>query len=128
MDLFWTNILCAALAVGLSLAFGFLPLAMAGRWAITIDPNDPDYKRSRRGNQILAFLLNLSGGVLLANCFCHWLPEVREGEDEISLISKVSRGFIVKKCESSCAMKLLSSLAFQASTTATSTRCCLWPR
>ncbi len=29
--------------------------------------------------QILAFLLNFGGGVLIANCFCHWLPEVREG-------------------------------------------------
>lgn len=30
-------------------------------------------------NVALSFLLNLGGGVLIANCFCHWLPEVREG-------------------------------------------------
>ena len=30
-------------------------------------------------NVVLSFLLNLGGGVLIANCFCHWLPEVREG-------------------------------------------------
>ena len=30
-------------------------------------------------NVILSFLLNVGGGVLIANCFCHWLPEVREG-------------------------------------------------
>ena len=28
---------------------------------------------------VLSFLLNLGGGVLLANCLCHWLPEVRAG-------------------------------------------------
>ena len=32
-------------------------------------------------NVVLSFLLNLGGGVLIANCFCHWLPEVREGID-----------------------------------------------
>jgi len=34
-------------------------------------------------NVALSFLLNLGGGVLLANCFCHWLPEVREGVQEV---------------------------------------------
>ena len=28
---------------------------------------------------VLSFLLNLGGGVLLANCLCHWLPELRAG-------------------------------------------------
>ena len=38
-------------------------------------------KREKRKlkNVILSFLLNVGGGVLIANCFCHWLPEVREG-------------------------------------------------
>jgi hypothetical protein len=28
---------------------------------------------------LYVILLGTGGGVLLANCFCHWLPEVREG-------------------------------------------------
>ena len=35
--------------------------------------------RLRLQNVVLSFLLNLGGGVLLANCLCHWLPEVRAG-------------------------------------------------
>lgn len=92
MDLFWTKIVCAVLSVTLSLLFGFLPLSLrGGRCAITIDPADPNYKKSRRGNQILSFLLNFSGGVLIANCFCHWLPEVREGESTGVGIAVVQR-------------------------------------
>jgi zinc transporter ZupT len=36
-------------------------------------------EKKKLKNAALAFLLNLGGGVLIANCFCHWLPEVREG-------------------------------------------------
>ena len=36
-------------------------------------------EKKKLRNVFLAFLLNLGGGVLIANCFCHWLPEVREG-------------------------------------------------
>ena len=36
-------------------------------------------ERKKLKNVILSFLLNVGGGVLIANCFCHWLPEVREG-------------------------------------------------
>ena len=48
----------------------------------TIDTTDPSVmKREKKKlkNVILSFLLNVGGGVLIANCFCHWLPEVREG-------------------------------------------------
>ena len=34
-------------------------------------------------NIVLSFLMNVGGGVLLANCFLHWLPEVREGVTQI---------------------------------------------
>ncbi len=80
MNVFWTKIVCAILSVVLSLLFGFLPLTLkGGKCSINIDPAHPDYKKHRKGNQILSFLLNFAGGVLLANCFCHWLPEVVEG-------------------------------------------------
>ena len=36
-------------------------------------------EKKKLKNVILSFLLNVGGGVLIANCFCHWLPEVREG-------------------------------------------------
>ena len=36
-------------------------------------------EKKKLKNIILSFLLNVGGGVLIANCFCHWLPEVREG-------------------------------------------------
>ena len=40
-------------------------------------------EKKKLKNVSLAFLLNLGGGVLMANCFCHWLPEVREGLDDL---------------------------------------------
>ena len=49
-----------------------------------IDTTDPAVMRMEKKklkNVTLSFLLNLGGGVLIANCFCHWLPEVREGLD-----------------------------------------------
>ena len=48
----------------------------------TIDTTDPlvmKREKKKLKNVILSFLLNVGGGVLIANCFCHWLPEVREG-------------------------------------------------
>ena len=36
-------------------------------------------EKKKLKNVVLSFLLNLGAGVLIANCFCHWLPEVREG-------------------------------------------------
>ena len=78
-----TKILCCALAVVLSLVFGFLPFLFARKVNKSrIGGNDekPVKSKNTRKNAILAFLLNFGGGVLLANCFCHWLPEVREGK------------------------------------------------
>lgn len=77
------KILAAALIVGLSLGFGFLPLTLAKKYDLSsIDTHDPEeLKREKKKlkNVAMSFLLNLGGGVLIANCFCHWLPEVREG-------------------------------------------------
>jgi hypothetical protein len=40
----------------------------------------PGHNKKKRKNILLSSLLNFGGGVLIANCFCHWLPEVREGK------------------------------------------------
>lgn len=77
------KLLAAALIVALSLGFGFLPLTLAKKYDLTsIDTLDPEVMKKEKKklkNAALSFLLNLGGGVLIANCFCHWLPEVREG-------------------------------------------------
>ena len=72
-----TKILCAALSVTLSLFFGFLPL-LVDRRIVSLNGANGEARRAL-GQKALAFLLNFGGGVLIANCFCHWLPEVREG-------------------------------------------------
>lgn len=101
MNLQETIILCTGLTVSLSLFFGFLPMCFSTACAIT-DPRDPGYTKASKKAKILAFLLNFGGGVLLANCFCHWLPEVREGNGKkvcqntlgkIHLLSLSSPGF-----------------------------------
>ena len=71
-----SNLICSVLVLVFSLFFGCLPLiskkinifSPAVRWT--------DEKKKF----LLAFLLNFGGGVLIANCFCHWLPEAREGK------------------------------------------------
>ena len=80
-----TKVLAGFLAVALSLWFGFLPLLCAtrcrcvfGELELAAAADDADGWGEKK-NVFMAFLLNFGGGVLLANCFCHWLPEVREG-------------------------------------------------
>ena len=46
----------------------------------------PKYNKKKRKNVVLSMLLNFGGGVLFANCFCHWLPEVREGQPLVKII------------------------------------------
>ena len=46
----------------------------------------PKYNKKKRKNVVLSMLLNFGGGVLIANCFCHWLPEVREGLSRLEII------------------------------------------
>jgi len=83
MEILIAKILAAGFIVALSLLFGFLPKMSTRRFDFTsIDTTDPkELKKERKKmkNMFLSFLLNLGGGVLIANCFCHWLPEVREG-------------------------------------------------
>jgi len=83
IELVGQKILAAAVIVGLSLGFGFLPAALAKKYDLssieTLDPEVSKKEKKKWKNVALSFLLNLGGGVLIANCFCHWLPEVREG-------------------------------------------------
>jgi len=80
-----TKILASGFIVALSLFFGFLPRLLTRRFDFTsLDSTDPKVMKKEKKkwkNISLSFLLNLGGGVLIANCFCHWLPEVREGLD-----------------------------------------------
>ena len=68
------KVVSGLLTVGLSLLFGFLPLCLTSKLASREASSD-----SAKPHFWLSFLLNFGGGVLLGNCLCHWLPEVREG-------------------------------------------------
>lgn len=88
MSLLGASLTCAFLAVTLSALFGFLPFCYHSKFR-KIYPDHPDHKALRRGNVLLSFLLNFGGGVLLANCFCHWLPEVRHGMQNMNGILNI---------------------------------------
>lgn len=93
MSVLVSKLVSTALAVLLSMAFGYLPLLLALKWTI-VHPKDPEYDKSKGRNVSLSFLLNFGGGVLIANCFCHWLPEVREGKkvlNPLAIIISVSQ-------------------------------------
>lgn len=71
-----SKFIAAGLIFTMTAAFGYLP-AFISRKSL-----DENHHKSSKKNAIFAFLLNFGGGVLFANCFCHWLPEVREGMDQ----------------------------------------------
>jgi len=93
MELYIEVILAAVTIVILSLFFGFLPLFLARKYDFssieTTDPEEQKRNKKQWKNMVLSFLLNLGAGVLLANCFCHWLPEVREGIEHHDIDSKL---------------------------------------
>ena len=74
-----TKIICAALIFTLSAVFGYLPVFISKKFPL-LAPSDPRHNKKALRNVVFSFLLNFGGGVLLANSFCHWLPEVREGK------------------------------------------------
>jgi len=87
MELLGEKLLATFLIVGISLIFGYLPLILAKKYDFSsIDTTQPLLMKQQKKNiknVVLAFLLNIGGGVLLANSFCHLLPEVREGLEGI---------------------------------------------
>ena len=72
------KVLVAILVFILSCFFGFLPMFISKKNPIKTK-GDVGFNRKARQNVIFSALLNFGGGALLANCFLHWLPEVREG-------------------------------------------------
>lgn len=78
MDSLVAKAITAVCAVLLSVVFGYLPSLFTETCGVNVSNTD---LRSSRRNALMSFLLNFGGGVLLANCFCHWLPEVREGNN-----------------------------------------------
>lgn len=73
------KIVSGSLVFVLSLIVGILPLILSRKYPL-LSPKDPGFDKKSGRNKVFSFLLNFGGGVLFANCFCHWLPEVREGK------------------------------------------------
>ena len=72
------KIISSVLVFVMSLLFGILPAIVSKKYPV-IAQSDPKYNKKAKHNVVFSFLLNFGGGVLFANCFCHWLPEAREG-------------------------------------------------
>ena len=78
MESYATKILCGVLVLTLTIFFGYLPVLISKKFPL-LSPKDPSYCKKDKTNIVFSFLLNFGGGALFANSFCHWLPEVREG-------------------------------------------------
>ena len=74
-----TKILCGVLVMSLSVLFGYLPVLISRKFPF-LSASDPRNNKKALRNTVFSFVLNFGGGVLFANSFCHWLPEVREGK------------------------------------------------
>ena len=79
MEPLGTKILCGVLVMSLSVIFGYLPVLISRKFPL-LSASDPRHNKKALRNIVFSFLLNFGGGVLFANSFCHWLPEVREGK------------------------------------------------
>ena len=74
-----SKIIVGFLIVTLSAVFGYLPVFLAAKCGLEADHPPSKHSKKKLKNVVISFLLNFGGGVLTANAFCHWLPEVREG-------------------------------------------------
>jgi len=72
----------------MSVVFGYLPVFISKKYPI-VTKNDPGFNKKARQNVIFSALLNFGGGALLANCFLHWLPEVREAIGKAKIDSPI---------------------------------------
>jgi len=99
MNLLGEKLLSTSLIVILSLFCGYLPLLLAKKYDFSsIDMMQPLLMKKEKKNPkniALSFMLNLGGGVLLANCFCHWLPEVREGLETVDTLLPMAEMIMV---------------------------------
>merc|ERR1712086_321878 len=88
MEPLGTKILCGVLVMSLSVIFGYLPVLISRKFPL-LSASDPRHNKKALRNIVFSFLLNFGGGVLFANSFCHWLPEVREAIEAKELSSKI---------------------------------------
>ena len=99
MEPLYAKIISTITIFTMSCVFGILPIFVAKKYPMhTIE--SPSYNRKAKRNMIFSFLLNFGGGVLFANCFCHWLPEIREGKFLIFTLHenlRVSKYFLFLK-------------------------------
>ena len=86
MDLLTAQILAILIIVVISFIVGSIPIVIGHKFKLTSE------KRGGKANvraQILAFLMNFGGGVLIGLSLCHWLPETREG-NKIQILLETS--------------------------------------
>ena len=83
-----SKVIAASLVFLMTAIFGYLPSCVSSKAPLK-SPGDVDYDKKSRRNVVFAFLLNFGGGVLFANCFCHWLPEVRESFESFDIDSNL---------------------------------------
>ena len=79
-DTLISKIIVEILICTLSAVFGYLPAILAAKCGLEADLPPTKKTKSKLKNVVISFLINFGGGVLSANAFCHWLPEVREGK------------------------------------------------
>ena len=75
-----SKILVAILIFSLSAVFGGLPVILSTFCGLEADHPPTRRTKKKLRNVTLSFLLNFGGGILSANAFCHWLPELVEGK------------------------------------------------
>ena len=80
MDALGVKIIVGILIFILSAVFGCLPMILSMFCGLEADHPPTRRTKKKLKNVVLAFLLNFGGGVLSANAFCHWLPELVEGK------------------------------------------------
>ena len=79
METVFHKIIVALLVLILTATFGFIPAFISRRFPI-LTKKDAGFNKKACHNIMFSALLNFGGGALFANCFCHWLPEIREGK------------------------------------------------
>ena len=77
MDLLSAQILAIIIMVGISMTIGSVPLMIGHKFQLTSEKREGEVNVK---SQILAFLMNFGGGVLIGLSLCHWLPDTRGGK------------------------------------------------
>jgi len=86
MELVYTKILVLTLLGVFRLFFGLVPLKITKKlklWGESGVSHQLVNQRRRRVDAAISFCLSFGGGVLLATCFIHMIPEVRESLEAV---------------------------------------------